>query len=289
MIYDVVANHLPEGKTKDAIAEATIIQCDNVSRYFFETSDQDEWQLERDFPNLAPPFPVMWFEWPSPNFISADGKQVANPGPRGKFGVLWINAPKPVDGPDGWRCLLIPFTVFDGEVALNRLGDGQIAWGYSFNVKPSGEVVGNYGVLAPSYTNPDAMKVYSEAFCAFCGPALLATCFMHCRNVAMVERGPGREKKCGRNRHGPRFKYYTLDIDPMKKVLREDGQSEKTGVRRALHICRGHFAHYTDDRKLFGKFSGSFWRPMHARGRADKGTVAKDYRPGTADDGGQSE
>lgn len=66
----------------------------------------------------------------------------------------------------------------------------------------------------------------------------------------------------------------------MKKVLRTEGQSETTGLKRALHICRGHFAHYGDDKPLFGKYTGTFWRPMHARGKVEQGVVVKDYKIG---------
>jgi hypothetical protein len=46
--------------------------------------------------------------------------------------------------------------------------------------------------------------------------------------------------------------------------------------RRALHVCRGHFARYTEERPLFGRVAGTFWRPMHLRGSASEGLVLKD-------------
>jgi hypothetical protein len=54
-------------------------------------------------------------------------------------------------------------------------------------------------------------------------------------------------------------------------------QEASVGSRKALHVCRGHFAHYRE-RGLFGKYKGTFWRPQHLRGSAEQGMQAKDYR-----------
>ena len=36
----------------------------------------------------------------------------------------------------------------------------------------------------------------------------------------------------------PLSRYYTLNIEPMKKVLREEGQVESHGLKHALSVCR---------------------------------------------------
>lgn len=53
--------------------------------------------------------------------------------------------------------------------------------------------------------------------------------------------------------------------------------SYSSSAARSFVICRGHFATYTDDRKLFGKYVGTFWRPDHARGSPEAGEVVKQY------------
>jgi len=62
----------------------------------------------------------------------------------------------------------------------------------------------------------------------------------------------------------------------MRRVLETEGQSQTLGIPRALHICRGHFATYTE-RPLFGKYRGTFWVPMHVRGAVEAGRTTKDY------------
>ncbi len=63
----------------------------------------------------------------------------------------------------------------------------------------------------------------------------------------------------------------------MKEVLRREGGSETNGLKKALHICRGHFATYSPEHPLFGKFTGTFWKPAHVRGSQEHGIVVKDY------------
>ena len=49
-------------------------------------------------------------------------------------------------------------------------------------------------------------------------------------------------------------------------------------VIEGLHTVRGHFAHYTADAPLFGKYVGTWWRPWHVRGNPDHGVVVSDYK-----------
>jgi len=108
----------------------------------------------------------------------------------------------------------------------------------------------------------------------------IASSFMSCKNVQLVERQSPRHERRQREREKkpPLTKYYTLNIEPMKKILRVEGKSEEVGLKKAMHICRGHFAYYTPDKPLFGKLSGRFWIPAHVRGSKDLGEIKKDYR-----------
>lgn len=101
--------------------------------------------------------------------------------------------------------------------------------------------------------------------------------FMNCKNVKRIEQAEPRKESWHAKEKCPVFRFHTLDINPMKEVLRTEGQSESTGLKRALHICRGHFAHYSEEKPLFGKYAGDFFVPSHVRGSLDQGVVAKDY------------
>ena len=77
----------------------------------------------------------------------------------------------------------------------------------------------------------------------------------------------------------PRLRYYVLNIGPITRALETEGNIRQNGLKRALHICRGHFATYHPDRPLFGRpgAHGAFWVPEHERGHQSEGLVTKDY------------
>lgn len=115
-------------------------------------------------------------------------------------------------------------------------------------------------------------------------PFALALSLMHCKNVELVRKpqNPKLARAYRRRHQEPLLTYHVLDIEPMKRVLRDEGDSECSGLRHALHICRGHFKDYRQ-RGLFGKHKGLFWWESHLRGSADVGTVIKDYRVRSGD------
>lgn len=132
------------------------------------------------------------------------------------------------------------------------------------------------------YPNEDlkkkGMHLIVSAFCA----SLVAIQFMHCKNIQAKEHDPNelltRQVKRNMERKSvePLKKYYTLNIEPLKKVFKSDGNIEQNGLKKALHICRGHFKTY-EEKGLFGKYKGTFWIPQHIKGNSENGEVIKKY------------
>jgi hypothetical protein len=110
-------------------------------------------------------------------------------------------------------------------------------------------------------------------------PALLAISFVNCRNTSLEATdpdGPINRERCKAGLK-PFLRYHTINLEPMKKVLKTEGNIETEGLKKALHICRGHFATYSEDKPLFGHFTGTVWKPSHVRGSAKQGVVISDY------------
>lgn len=110
--------------------------------------------------------------------------------------------------------------------------------------------------------------------------ACLALSFCNCRNVALrSDEVPAKLRKKAEQRGGvPVDRWHVLEIGVIRKALDTAIAGLACGsLRQALHICRGNWAEYKPDRPLFGKHVGRFWRPMHVRGHAGRGTVDKDY------------
>ena len=106
----------------------------------------------------------------------------------------------------------------------------------------------------------------------------LANAFAHCKNVELIDQPLTRQQRRRKERKGETF-YKVLAIEPFNKQKRNvnSGSSGNEADRR-LHICRGHFATYTEDKPLFGKYAGTFWIPMHVRGNKAAGEIVKDYK-----------
>jgi len=102
--------------------------------------------------------------------------------------------------------------------------------------------------------------------------------FMNCKNVADkdVTESEGPSAKWIRRQKAPTIRYHVLDINPMKEVLRTEGIIEANGLKKALHIRRGHFRR---GKRPFGRDKPeTMWISSHVRGSAEHGIVDKDYR-----------
>lgn len=144
-------------------------------------------------------------------------------------------------------------------------------------VTPDGKLWDGISFIAPERTETTREKVIDQSY-HIMNPTLFAISLMHCKNVNMATEVP-QEKiaRAYRRRHGRSLtSFHVLNIEPMRKVLRTEGRSETTGLKRAMHICRGHFKTF-DEKPLFGKHRGMYWWDQQLRGNKDQGRVEKVY------------
>lgn len=109
-----------------------------------------------------------------------------------------------------------------------------------------------------------------------------ALAFMHVKHskIEPVEHSKAQVKKAkrkGKTLH----RHHKLVVKPLETHMERVRQHNLTpGSKKALHMVRGHFATYTEDAPLLGKFVGTVWRAPHWRGLEDEGVVTKDYVTG---------
>jgi len=103
---------------------------------------------------------------------------------------------------------------------------------------------------------------------------------MHCKNVSLESIVPSEKlSRSYRKRHGrPLLSYGELRIDPIRKVLEQQRKGIGGSLRKALHLCRGHFKTFTPDAPLLGHATGTYWWSPQVRGAASAGVTLKDYR-----------
>jgi hypothetical protein len=114
---------------------------------------------------------------------------------------------------------------------------------------------------------------------------LSAVNFLNCSNVEIVEPVRQRHQRKRLARTGVAVS--EIVVTGVKRLARPGQARPQLGHTTApLSTVRGHFAHYGDccpgrhaERgRLFGKLTGRYWVPQHARGSADNGTVDQSYR-----------
>lgn len=256
---------------------AEVFMIDNVADYFF-TNGKEMLDLNKDFPNTFPPFENMWTEWRYPS-----GKVNENIIPLSYQKRAFCNA----------GVHFISHTSGDGDEIERSVWAGlYLEWHKGIIRGPVGffKYITDYnGVIKensaqmrmpgfdPYLPNAPAPFLFRLITILFF-PSMLAISLLHCKNVTIEPNyPPAALNKSYQKKHGrPMVKYYTLNIKPMKEVLRREGNSETTGLKHALHICRGHFKDYSD-KGLFGKYKGMYWWDSHVRGTVEQGAVIKDY------------
>lgn len=258
--------------------DCPVFYVDNVAEYWSHRWDSGDRVKASELPTLAPAFPRMWFEWRIAPRVT---RPIPHSDERSKeateYEAVEIVAEEIVGG--GWKLLMSPWSrmgEFDyqetpkGEWHRKEINAVPIKWTtWELILGPGGEVVDstNGPVFGAANGHEDLMTF----------PALMALAFMHCKNIRHVEREPvyysGKGWRSVKPKH---VRHYTLEIDPMREVLRREGNAEAVGLARALHICRGHFKDYRQS-GLFGKIKGIFWWDSMVRGKPEHGQVVKDY------------
>jgi len=343
-LYDrIMRNKWTPEELKESLREATVVGLDNVARYLFTDTPQEEWNFLTDFPNVAPPFQHAFYEARKCEHIRTikDGKEILMPwGPDRPqaWGVETISgdvnwdmvekSTRQIWGPQNldWKeqskktleRIYAQEPKWMVELYLYTEGGGfdfpYPWWSWMFLITAEGQFVRMPTAEHPSKiikTELDS-RGEEEAIWIITGPGkytprgliekvkndttgefaigvsrafpwvmyiqFMGISMMHCRNVELVtNRPPLPLNKKNIKHHGiPLTTYKTLTIEPVKKILDTEGRQGEVGVKKALHICRGHFKTYRG-RGLFGKLKGVFWWTEHHRGRKEYGEVIKGY------------
>lgn len=300
--------HTPYANAIEALPNAEVLDVSNVAHFYFEVSEKIKWSMV-DFPTLAPPFETFFMEFNGPRKLNLSGKfKEAPPYVRQtEMGCLFLvedalhlpqdTATERLRMRDTmvnrfglrWTYTCVPFLRSNGRIA-----EPVASWGFlvkadgSVIVREDGEAEFNTAIdkemaarvaAHNGLTLTEVAETYRDLSCFVLDPCLLAISLMHCKNVTLEphEPPPAVDKAHQRRQGRPLVRYHTLMIEPMKRVLRSEGQMEKTGLKNALHICRAHFKDFREGGGLFGRHKGLYFWASQVRGSLEAGVVDKDY------------
>ena len=291
---------------REARVKPLIVVIDNVAKYFFETMDQDMFDWGRDFPNIAPPWPLALFSVRAPRYIRNRNSITRNPGTIPEWAIL-------TQSYDLWdqESVQMARNYFDAIGYASDVAEviSEARWWTLAHLflspqfpestatliifidrngcymQPSPENRFMYLINSGLYVTPADQDMVRDGAHSFFEPMLLAASFLHCRNTVVQDVVPPSRlaertlKRCG----VPLNIHKVLEIKPMTDALAASA-GPGIGLVKRLHICRGHFKDYRG-RGLFGKVQGLFWWGQHVRGDRNVGAVTKDYSiypPGSA-------
>jgi len=253
---------------KNGLEKSQVFKIQNVWEYMHNKAIGIE-----DIPNIRPPFPWQWFEWQP---LEADIKSI---------GVA-ITGFRDEDYKDEYldNIGVLFYEFKDAIMPVCTLG-----WLCNEQGEYQDKIFGLSGLTEVKDSSDHDLSEHQFTKTGWSNilVALSAIAFMHCKNVDVRLTEYADKLQHARQHRGkrPLINYYTLEIKPMVKVLKEQGQSETQGLQRALHICRGHFKDFTD-KGLFGKYHGLYWWDSQVRGSSTKGIVLKDYKVSPGMEGG---
>jgi hypothetical protein len=262
----------------------TSIDINNVNQ-FYQEHEQTYWDLAKDFPNIAPPFPSFWLEYEMGKLRRIEGVFHKTPKPlRLRVGILATSNRYEEEDKVGnletgfWETVLDVFMIL--PIASKH---PFFVYSHILSIDGNGGIIqiGRNSCRQLEICPKEHKKFYKQLNpVQFVHPAWLAISFMHCKNVKMLpspHNKPRRKIRNARNKYlGKR--YYVLNIEPMKRVLEDEGGLKKTGLKRSLHICRGHFKDFRCGNGLYGKHKEIYWWGSHVRGTRERGEVVKDYK-----------
>lgn len=289
--------------TKIAISTADLIVGDNVAHYLFNGTDQEYWD-KNDFPNTTPPSKSFFTDFCAPKTIVSEDFGIIEWGSDRPhtWGIHNLVFDTQNENPDTFKGWSEYFTGRkDLEMILNEATAKiqwviesclfvelekrrpQTFWAWRWFVSPEGVIVDPMedgkgltaiNVLAlqtgiPMHPDIEMMFAINVLPLLHCQWLLLS--FLHTKNTNLVEvtPPPALAKKSLRRRGYPLHPYKVLEIEPLQKLLNEEGDAKRVGLQRALHICRGHFRDYRKH-GLFGKHKDIFWFESHVRGNPQK-------------------
>jgi hypothetical protein len=267
---------------REAAFVCRFIDTTNAGEYAADQYDRGlrSW---RDMPPIVPPWINFWMEAPVDLQTMDDTFTTVIRKTSSRYAVLWSALTRAILGeawnepPDVVVCLEgMLFLEIDGK-ACGPIGVWKIGLD-DRGIAVNEEFKSMFAHLDEQDGTP-VNERREEEFRKMAMASGWALAFMSCANVDLepVPRGPAKVEAKYKRRHG-RFptRFSTLRITKIGGGGKGSGSGEVV-----QHIVRGHMVHYGDccpgqhapKGLLFGKITGRFIVPMHARGNPEHGEV----------------
>jgi hypothetical protein len=252
----------------DIPKDTTLIRVDSVSRWFYGEYEKEHFEFT-DFPRCVSPYQDVWLEYKMPSKSNKGGQVIHFPNQFTRVNVgCYIHTDQVVNEKQEANGWVAKYTLFlAGKKHFSEVG------AIIFPIDKSGDLIDGQESVIVEAQGIGAL-IAENLLWASIWSFLFSISLLNCDKKIILK---DRCKKPRKYRNGQRGKRYkVLDVAPLRAEVRRT-ESNKTGIKKALHFVRGHFATYTEDAPLFGKVTGTFWKPAHTRGSLEYGEIVKDY------------
>lgn len=200
-----------------------------------------------------------------------------------KMGILvypykrFIEEMGPLDDDEGREYILENLFIHNGQIIVSSIKA-------LFDFKEKGFAIHVSDMVNEIFSLRNDIQGFNteRQMLKFAATKVLALCrLLECKNIKIKKHEPaitGKEREYMRqNGFVCKDDFYTLTVTVGGEEV-EYGESGASGASKRFHVCRGHFATYTEENKLFGKYVGKYWIPQHMKGNPDLGVIEKDYK-----------
>ncbi len=264
----------------DFLPKAPVFEISNVADYYYRGTDQEYWDLFKDFPRPRPPFDPTWFEWKVPAHLFSEGKYVESPASRlfSRLGCIaaFSDADDRAPANVKYTLNLVPFglavkpNIIESLPALCLALDENLEGVEVVPGKKVGYAFVGYDTKYQQGEISETLLTFANNTSGMINVAMLAMSLLNCKNVTTrrVDLPLPLQKKHRANGHNFTPSHHIIEIQPITEAIRRE-TGEIGYSRKAASIVRGHFKDYSKGNGLFGKVKGQFWWPQRLTGIPD--------------------
>jgi hypothetical protein len=184
------------------------------------------------------------------------------------------------DRENGWQYVFTPFIWYQPAAGSSIVGTHTVNGRIFLNIDKTGNVLDDLEAVHTAVFDSSQLTANKmRSYVSFLPFVLKALSVLHQRTVVERVTHTRQQRRQHQRRHKAELAdYYLLTVKPTQQVesMADVAQPVAPASRRE-HIVRGHFRYYTEERPLFGRYSGMVWIAEHQRGDPDAGSIRKDY------------
>lgn len=258
---------------KSILKKSVLVNCNNLSGYV----DVAYINKTLDTQPIKPPFDDMWLEMEGciySDLSMLDAIKVRKHGAHVTTHIadyVYESMGKAID-PSAKDAIIV-----EEFLDVEEKGIGAIPIAYFFILDSRGVCI-DIGTISTKNSNLDESFEQKVLYSSLKFMYMLS--FFHAKGV------PTKSVRCRLQPNKKKVNGKKQFIEIVEKVIlvapSKASASSKLTPKEATrhirqHLCRGHFSRYTEENKLFGKHTGTFWIPSHVRGAKENGETKVSY------------